>query len=281
MEVFHHRREISQRIASLKKAGKSIGFVPTMGALHAGHISLVQASKRQNDITVVSIFVNPTQFDNREDLARYPQTIDTDLALLEQEGADFVFVPDEREMYPEPDLRVFSFGNLDKVMEGKFRPGHFNGVAQIVTKLFDSVSPDRAYFGQKDFQQLAIIRKLTTDCGYMVEITACPIVREADGLAMSSRNLRLSSEERQHAALICKTLQKAQKTGSSVSPGRLKKAVIDTINKDPYLQVEYFEIVDDKTLQPVKSWDKPGIKIGCIAVLAGKTRLIDNITFNS
>jgi pantoate--beta-alanine ligase len=281
MEVFHHRREISQRIASFKKAGKSIGFVPTMGALHAGHISLVQASKRENDITLVSLFVNPTQFNNKEDLARYPRTPDTDLPLLEKEGCDFVFVPDEKEMYPEPDLRVFSFGNLDKVMEGKFRPGHFNGVAQIVTKLFDTINPDRAYFGQKDFQQLTIIRKIVADCPYPVEIVACPIVREADGLAMSSRNMRLSPEERQHAAHISKTLLKAKKTGPSVSPGRLKKAVIETINKDPFLQVEYFEIVDEKTLQPVKSWDQPGIKVGCIAVHAGKVRLIDNITFNS
>jgi len=281
MEVFHHRREISQHIASLKKAGKSVGFVPTMGALHAGHFSLVQASKQQNDFTVVSIFVNPTQFNNKEDLVRYPRTLDTDLPLIEKEGCDMVFVPGEREMYPEPDLRVFSFGNLDKVMEGKFRPGHFNGVAQIVTKLFDIVTPDRAYFGQKDFQQLAIIRKLASDCRYPVEIVACPIVREADGLAMSSRNTHLSADERQHAPFICKTLLKAQKTGMSASPARLKKAVIETINNDPILQVEYFEIVDDKTLQPVKSWDKPGTKTGCIAVLAGKVRLIDNITFNS
>jgi pantoate--beta-alanine ligase len=252
-----------------------------MGALHAGHISLVQTSKRQNDITVVSIFVNPTQFNNKEDLVRYPRTLDADLPLLEKEGCDFVFLPGEKEMYPEPDLRVFSFGNLDKVMEGKFRPGHFNGVAQIVTKLFDIVTPDRAYFGQKDFQQLAIIRKLTTDCRYPVEIVACPIVRESDGLAMSSRNMLLSPEERQHAALIFRTLLKAQKTGTSVSPGRLKKAVTDTINKDPFLNVEYFEIVDDKNLQPVKSWDNPGMKVGCIAVHAGKVRLIDNITFNS
>jgi pantoate--beta-alanine ligase len=280
MEVFHHRREIKQRIASMKKEGRSIGLVPTMGALHAGHLSLVRTSLRQNDITVVSIFVNPTQFNNKEDLVRYPRMLDNDLPLLEKEGCDLVFVPDEKEMYPEPDLRVFSFGNLDKVMEGKFRPGHFNGVAQIVTKLFDMVVPDRAYFGQKDFQQLTIIRKLAGDCRYPVEIVACPIVREADGLAMSSRNTRLSPEERQHAALISKTLFRAQKTDASVSPARLKKAVVETINKDPFLEVEYFEIVDDITLQPVKNWDMPGAKVGCIAVYAGKVRLIDNITFN-
>ena len=281
MRVFHHRREINQYIASLKKEGKSIGFVPTMGALHAGHISLVQCAKQQNDITVVSIFVNPTQFNNREDLVHYPRTLNTDLPMLEKEGCDIVFIPDEKEIYPEPDLRVFSFGNLDKVLEGKHRPGHFNGVAQIVTKLFDIIAPHRAYFGLKDFQQVAIIRKLAEDCAYPVEIIACPIVREADGLALSSRNLRLSPEQRQHAALISKTLFEAQRTGTSVSVEKMKKTVLDTINKDPYLQVEYFEIVDDKTLQPVKAWEKPGGKVGCIAVNAGDVRLIDNITFNS
>jgi len=281
MRVFHHRREINQYIASLKKEGKSIGFVPTMGALHAGHISLVQCAKQQNDITVVSIFVNPTQFNNREDLVHYPRTLNTDLPMLEKEGCDIVFIPDEKEIYPEPDLRVFSFGNLDKVLEGKHRPGHFNGVAQIVTKLFDIIAPHRAYFGLKDFQQVAIIRKLAEDCAYPVEIIACPIVREADGLALSSRNLRLSPEQRQHAALISKTLFEAQRTGTSVSVEKMKKTVLDTLNKDPYLQVEYFEIVDDKTLQPVKAWEKPGGKVGCIAVNAGDVRLIDNITFNS
>lgn len=280
MEVFHHRREINQRIISLKKEGKSVGFVPTMGALHAGHLSLVRFSKKKNNLTVASIFVNPTQFNNKEDLVRYPRTLDADLALLEKEGCSMVFVPDEKEMYPEPDLRVFSFGNLDKVMEGKHRPGHFNGVALIVTKLFDIVIPDRAYFGMKDFQQVTIIKKLVADCEYPVEIIACPIVRESDGLAMSSRNVRLSSDERQHAPLIQKTLLSAQETGTSVKVEKLKKIVIDTINKDPFLKVEYFEIVNEKTLQPVKSWDDFGNKVGCIAVNAGNVRLIDNITFN-
>jgi len=281
MQVFHHRREINQHIASLKKDGKSIGFVPTMGALHAGHISLVQRAKKQNDIVVVSLFVNPTQFNNKEDLLRYPRTLDADLHMLEKEGCDVVFNPDEKEMYPEPDLRVFSFGNLDKVMEGKHRPGHFNGVAQVVTKLFDIIKPHRAYFGMKDFQQVVIIRKLVDDCEYPVEIIACPIVREADGLAMSSRNMRLSAEQRQHAVLISKTLFEAQRTGVSVSVEKMKKKVVDTINKDPWLQVEYFEIVDDKTLQPVKDWEKPGGRVGCIAVHAGEVRLIDNVTINS
>jgi pantoate--beta-alanine ligase len=281
MEVFHYRREINQHIAWLKKEGKSIGLVPTMGALHAGHISLVKCSKQQNDITIVSIFVNPTQFNNKDDLLRYPRTLENDLSMLEKEGCDLVFNPDEKEMYPGPDLRVFSFGNLDKVMEGKHRPGHFNGVAQIVTKLFDTVAPHRAYFGMKDFQQVTIIKKLVSDCEYPIEIVACPIIREADGLALSSRNIRLSPEQRQHAALISRTLFKARQTGASVSIEKLKKTVIDTINKDPYLEVEYFEIVDDNTLQPVKDWEIPCGKVGCIAVNTGNVRLIDNITFNS
>jgi pantoate--beta-alanine ligase len=279
MEFFHHRREINQRILSLKKERNSIGFVPTMGALHAGHISLVHYSKQQNDYTVVSIFVNPTQFNNKEDLARYPRTLETDLPMLEKEGCDIVFVPDDKEMYPEPDLRVFSFGNLDKVMEGKYRPGHFNGVALVVSKLFDIVMPHRAYFGLKDFQQVTLIKKLVADCEYVVEIIVCPIVREADGLALSSRNVRLTPEERQHAPLIQKTLLEARQTGTSVTVEKLKKAVVDTINKDPFLQVEYFEIVDDKTLQQVKSWNDTGNKVGCIAVNVGDVRLIDNITF--
>ena len=280
MEVFHHRMETNQRLISLRKEGNSIGFVPTMGALHAGHMSLVRYSKQQNDCTVVSIFVNPTQFNNKEDLIRYPQNLDKDISLLEKEGCDIVFVPDEKEMYPEPDLRVFSFGNLDKVMEGKHRPGHFNGVAQVVTKLFDIVMPHRVYFGLKDFQQVTILKKLVADCAYPVEIIPCPIIREADGLALSSRNMRLSPEQRQHAALISKTLLKAQHTGISVSLEKIKKTVVDTLNEDPYLQVEYFEIVDDKTLQPVRSWDTSGGKVGCIAVSVGNVRLIDNIPFN-
>jgi pantoate--beta-alanine ligase len=281
MEVFQHRRELSQRLQSLKKEKKSIGFVPTMGALHEGHLSLVRSSRQQNDITVVSIFVNPTQFNNKEDLLHYPRTLENDLSMLEKEGCDAVFVPDEKEMYPEPDLRVFSFGNLDKVMEGKHRPGHFNGVAQVVTKLFDIVMPHRAYFGMKDFQQLTIIKKLVNNCRYPIEIISCPIVRESDGLALSSRNRRLTREQRQHAALIPVTLSQARQTGISVNIEELKKSVIDTINSDPLLQVEYFEIVDEETLQPLKNWSTAAGNVGCIAVNVGNVRLIDNITFNS
>ncbi len=279
MEVFYQRREMNQQMLILKKKGNSIGFVPTMGALHAGHISLLQYAKKQNNIAVASIFVNPTQFNNKEDLINYPRTLDADLELLRKEGCNFVLVPNEKEMYPEPDLRVFSFGNLDKVMEGKYRPGHFNGVAQIVTKLFDIVMPDRAYFGMKDFQQLAIIKKLVTDYQYPVEIVACPTVREPDGLALSSRNKRLSDDERKHATLISKTLFWAQQAASSMTISELKKAVIKTINNDPFLIVEYFEIVNEQTLQPVKTWHDRGGKVGCIAVHVGKVRLIDNIIF--
>lgn len=279
MEVFHQRREMNQQMLILKKKGNSIGFVPTMGALHAGHISLLNYAKKQNDIVVASIFVNPTQFNNKEDLINYPRTLDADLELLKKEGCNIVFAPGEKEMYPEPDLRVFSFGNLDKVMEGKYRPGHFNGVAQIVTKLFDIVMPDRAYFGMKDFQQLAIIKKLVADYQYPVEIVACPTVREPDGLALSSRNKRLSDDERKHATLISKTLFWAQQAASSMTISDLKQAVITTINNDPFLIVEYFEIVNEQTLQPVKTWHDTGGKVGCIAVHVGKVRLIDNINF--
>jgi pantoate--beta-alanine ligase len=263
----------------LKREGNSIGFVPTMGALHEGHVSLLEQAKKQNNITVASIFVNPTQFNNKEDLINYPRTPDTDLKLLKTKGCDIVFMPNEKEMYPEPDLRVFSFGNLDKVMEGKHRPGHFNGVAQVVTKLFDIITPTRAYFGMKDFQQLAIIKRLVADYQYPVEIIACPTIREPDGLALSSRNKRLSPDERQHAALISKTLFWAQQTASSMQITELKKAVTDTINNDPFLKVEYFEIVNDLTLQPIKTWQDAGGKVGCIAVNVGKVRLIDNINF--
>jgi len=281
MEIFHTRREISRYIMLLKKDGNSIGFVPTMGALHQGHVSLLRYAKKQNNITVASIFVNPTQFNNKEDLIHYPRTPEADLKLLENEGCDIVFVPGEKEMYPEPDLRIFSFGNLDKVMEGKYRPGHFNGVAQVVTKLFDTIMPTRAYFGMKDFQQLAIIKKVVADYQYPVEIIPCPTVREADGLALSSRNKRLSADERQHAALIAKTLFWAQQNASTMSINELKKAVIATINNDPFLKVEYFEIVNYQPLQPVKTWHDAGGKIGCIAVNVGKVRLIDNINFYS
>ncbi len=271
--------ELQNKLNGLKKTGK-IGFVPTMGALHAGHISLVNQAVSENQIVVVSIFVNPTQFNDKNDLDRYPRTLESDLKLLEKTGCQIIFAPSANEVYPEPDIRKFNFGPLETVMEGKHRPGHFNGVAQVVSKLFDFVKPDKAYFGLKDFQQLAIINEMVRQLRLDIEIIACPIVREESGLAMSSRNELLTLEERKNAALISETLFKAKELGYQKSVHELESWVVETINKNPFLTVEYFEIVDSQQLQPVKNWEVDCTKVGCIAVFCGKVRLIDNIVFN-
>lgn len=254
-----------------------VGFVPTMGALHRGHLSLVEAAARENRVVVVSVFVNPTQFNNPDDLKRYPRNLDSDLQLLQPAGCDIVFAPEAEEIYPEPDTRKFDFGSLERVMEGKYRPGHFNGVAQVVSKLFEIVKPGKAYFGLKDFQQLAIISKMVKMLEMPVEIVPCPIVREESGLAMSSRNELLSAEERKNAAVIYDTLRRGIELSGGKTVAETEKWVIDTINKNPFLNVEYFEIVDFETLQPVMSWNHDGRKIGCIAAYCGDVRLIDNI----
>ncbi len=254
-----------------------VGFVPTMGALHRGHLSLVEAAARENRVVVVSVFVNPTQFNNPDDLKRYPRNLDSDLQLLQPAGCDIVFAPEAEEIYPEPDTRKFDFGSLERVMEGKYRPGHFNGVAQVVSKLFEIVKPGKAYFGLKDFQQLAIISKMVKMLEMPVEIVPCPIVREESGLAMSSRNELLSAEERKNAAVIYDTLRRGIELSGEKTVAETEKWVIDTINKNPFLNVEYFEIVDFETLQPVMSWNHDGRKIGCIAAYCGDVRLIDNI----
>jgi pantoate--beta-alanine ligase len=259
---------------------KSLGFVPTMGALHNGHISLVLNSIKENDYTIASIFVNPTQFNNKTDLLNYPRTVDKDIEILEKAGCDFVFIPDLNEMYPEEDTRIFDFDGLDEVMEGKHRPGHFNGVAQIVTKLFEAVKPDRAYFGRKDFQQAAIINFLVKK--YMpefnIKIITCDIVREKDGLALSSRNILLTPEHRKAAPIIFKTLNLFSKVYSDIKPQKIIEKVTNEINAVELLKVEYFEIVDNETLMPVNEII-PGKTTGCIAVFAGNVRLIDNISF--
>ncbi len=254
-----------------------VGFVPTMGALHRGHLSLVEAAARENRVVVVSVFVNPTQFNNPDDLNRYPRNLDSDLQLLQPAGCDIVFAPEAEEIYPEPDTRKFDFGSLERVMEGKYRPGHFNAVAQVVSKLFEIVKPGKAYFGLKDFQQLAIISKMVKMLEMPVEIVPCPIVREESGLAMSSRNELLSAEERKNAAVIYDTLRRGIELSGEKTVAETEKWVIDTINKNPFLNVEYFEIVDFETLQPVMSWNHDGRKIGCIAAYCGDVRLIDNI----
>lgn len=270
---------LKNRLNELNRAG-TIGFVPTMGALHAGHISLVEKAVSETEIVVVSIFVNPTQFNDPKDLERYPRTLNEDLKLLEKTGCQIIFAPTAKEIYPELDSRKFDFGTLETVMEGKHRPGHFNGVAQVVSKLFDIVQPDKAYFGLKDFQQLAVIKEMVTQLNIPVEIVPCPIVREDSGLAMSSRNELLTAEERKNAAVISQTLFEAQKLTGQKSVRELAEWITSTINKNRYLNVEYVEIVDDRQLQPIKNWEENGGKVCCVAVFCEKVRLIDNIVFN-
>ncbi len=250
-----------------------------MGALHKGHIALVNCCIRDNDVTVASIFVNPDQFNDPDDLKNYPRDMDADLRSLEKAGCDVAFAPSVKTVYPEPDKRIFDFGELDKVMEGQYRPGHFNGVARVVSRLFEMIKPHRAYFGEKDIQQLAVIRKMTKMLDLPVEIIACPTVRESDGLAMSSRNALLGPEQRKNAPLINLTLQEAA-TKKGMKIGEIKQWVIETINANPFLEVEYFEIVDASDLQPADDHRHfGGGLLGCIAVRAGKIRLIDNVFF--
>lgn len=270
--------ETSNIIQNQISAGKRIGFVPTMGALHEGHLMLVRKAASENDFVVVSIFVNPIQFNNPEDLAKYPRTLDEDLKKLEATGCNLVFSPSEQEMYPEPDLTEFDFGQLDKVMEGKFRPGHFRGVAIVVKKLFEIVTPHKAYFGEKDFQQLAIIRRMVDMLNIQTEIVPCPIVRESDGLAMSSRNARLTKEERAEAPVIFKALSEAKTNYSWFTPDGVKQLIIGEIQENRYFRVEYVEIVDTVTLQPFEDWNDTPHAIVCVAAFIGSVRLIDNIT---
>ena len=273
---------VSSLHEKLKSFGSSvsIGFVPTMGALHEGHLSLVKKAVADTDVVVVSIFVNPTQFNDPKDLERYPRNLDADLKLLEETGCHIVFAPGVNDIYPEPDNRKFNFGMLETVMEGKHRPGHFNGVAQVVSKLFEIVTPNKAYFGLKDFQQLAIIKNMVAQLNLPVEIVPCPIVREESGLAMSSRNELLSAEERKNAAQISETLFKAKELAAEKSVNELKNWIVETINKNKYLTVEYADIVDDIQLQSVKNWNENVVKVCCVAIFCGKVRLIDNIVFN-
>lgn len=279
MKVVATKSELKALLDSGRESGKSIALVPTMGALHQGHASLVRRSVAENDITVVSVFVNPTQFNDKNDLKNYPRTLDADCMLLEKEGVDIVFAPAVEEMYPEEDKRVFTFAPLDTVMEGACRPGHFNGVAQIVSKLFYAVEPDRAYFGEKDFQQLAIIREMVRQLSLDVEIIGCPIVREDDGLAMSSRNTLLSAEERERALAISRTLFASLEYAKGNSLEATRSYVESEINATPGLDLEYYRIVDGNTLQEIVEWDDCDYIVGCIALFCGKVRLIDNIVY--
>ena len=279
MKVIHTIKDLQAELSELKAQGKKVGLVPTMGALHAGHASLVKRSVNENDVTVVSVFVNPTQFNDKNDLVKYPRTLDADCKLLDACGATLVFAPSVEEIYPEPDTRQFSYAPLDTVMEGAFRPGHFNGVCQIVSKLFNIVEPDCAYFGEKDFQQLAIIREMVRQMKFDLKIVGCPIVREEDGLALSSRNARLSAEERENALNISQTLFKSRTFAATHSVSETQKMVEDAIAAAPGLRLEYFEIVDGNTLQKVGDWNDTSYVVGCITVFCGEVRLIDNIKY--
>ncbi len=267
------RSELSQVDAA------QVGFVPTMGALHSGHISLVERARRECGVVVVSVFVNPTQFNDPNDLKNYPRTPEADAEMLRAAGVDVVFMPSVEEMYPTPDTRVFDFGNIDKVMEGATRPGHFNGVAQVVSRLFDMVRPAKAYFGEKDFQQIAVIRAMVAQLALTVEIIPCPIVRDVDGLALSSRNTLLTPEYRAAAPDICAALRKGAAAVGEKSPAEVEALVAENIERGGLLRVIYVQVVDGTSLERVDSWSvaEGGCIQCCVAVQAGEVRLIDNM----
>lgn len=279
MEIIKSVKKLREITAQARDKGLSIGLVPTMGALHDGHISLVDRARSENDIVVVSVFVNPTQFNNPDDLRTYPRTEEADCRRLADARVDYAFFPTVEEIYPEPDTRVFDLGPVAQVMEGAMRPGHFNGVAQIVSRLFDIVRPHRAYFGEKDFQQIAVIRRMVATEGFDIQIIDCPIKREPDGLALSSRNVRLTPAHRAeapkiHAILAASVADRATKTVAQVTAD-----VIAAIDASPLMETEYYQIVDPVTLQPVTSWADTPHPVGCVTVWCGDVRLIDNIKY--
>lgn len=275
MKVVNRVADLNAALASCPREG--VGFVPTMGALHAGHRSLVERARRENETVVVSVFVNPTQFNDKNDLKNYPRTPEADCKVLEAAGADIVFMPSVEDIYPEPDTRLFDFGLIDKVMEGATRPGHFNGVAQVVSRLFDLVKPRRAYFGEKDFQQIAVIKAMVKQLSLDVEIVECAIVRGEDGLALSSRNELLSAEHRKAAPHIYATISRAQELMQTMTPAELTRWMVENIDANPLLRTIYFEAVDALTMQRVEKWSDAERIQGCCAVQAGEIRLIDNI----
>jgi pantoate--beta-alanine ligase len=283
MEVFYKIVGLQNALFEARKAGKKIGLVPTMGALHEGHASLVRHSVKENDITVVSVFVNPTQFNDKNDLKNYPRDLEADCRLLEACGADYVLAPEVEEMYPTPDQRHFEYPPVSTVMEGAHRPGHFNGVCQVVSRLFYIVRPDRAYFGEKDWQQIAVIKAMVKHLQLKVQIVECPIVRDDDGLARSSRNTLLAPDERAIAPNIYKVLKESVDYAKKHSLKETHQYVVDTINAVDGLEVEYFSIVDGNTLQDLDQWEDSPYVVGCITVYCGKTpiRLIDHIKYKS
>lgn len=280
MRVIRTIQQMHDYSVTAREAGKSIGFVPTMGALHNGHLMLVEKALAENDLVVCSIFVNPIQFNNSRDLEKYPRTFGKDSAMLEAIGCNVIFYPEVEEMYPEPVTHTYDFGLLDKVMEGRYRAGHFNGVAIVVKKLFDIVIPHKAYFGEKDYQQLAVIKALVKIESVDIAIIPCPIVRETDGLAMSSRNVRLTPAQRRVAPLIYQTLIKASELYLTQSVETVIDFVAQTIRENPEMKLEYFEISDTETLAPIRENKPHGPVVACIAVFMGQVRLIDNMIFN-
>ena len=281
MEIINSIVALQNALHAPRKAEKRIGLVPTMGALHDGHASLIRRSVKDCDVTVVSVFLNPTQFNDQNDLARYPRTLEADCALAETCGADIVFAPSVKEIYPTPDTRTFAFPPVTTVMEGAYRPGHFNGVCQVVSRLFYIVKPQRAYFGEKDWQQIAVIKRLVTFINSPVEIIECPTIREKDGLAKSSRNALLAPEERLLAAKIYAVLQESVARSKTKTVAKVHDEVVHQLNATDGLNVEYFDIVDGRTLLPVTQWDQAAEVVGCITVYCGATpiRLIDHITY--
>lgn len=281
MDLIKTTQGVRNKVTALRSEGKTIGLVPTMGALHEGHLSLVKKCIADNDVCIVSIFVNPTQFNNKEDLKKYPRNLERDCEYLKSVGVGVIFAPSVDEVYPEPDTRQFDFGQLDKVMEGEHRPGHFNGVAQVVSRLFDIVKPDRAYFGEKDFQQLAIIREMVKQLKLDINIVPMPIVREVSGLALSSRNERLTATQKEVAVNISKVLAESKEWMKTSSVEEVIKAVTTTLDSFTELKVEYYEIVDGYTLQSVTDWKDSDYIVGCIAIFCGEVRLIDNIIYKA
>lgn len=282
MVVVKSVNELQKQVGRLRNEHKSIGFVPTMGALHQGHLQLVSRCVAENDACVVSLFINPTQFNDKNDFNRYPRTLENDTALLASVGCAIVFAPSAEEMYTPSEMETvfeFDFGGLDEVMEGIFRPGHFNGVVQVVSKLFSLVTPDKAYFGEKDFQQLAIIRRMVQVMNFPIEIVGCPIVREKSGLALSSRNALLSEQERTTAAVIYRTLSESKQLMHEKTVAETKAWVINRLNVVDGLKVEYYEIVNGNSLQSITDWSDADYVVGCVTVYCGKVRLIDNINY--
>lgn len=275
MNVITTIKELSAIVADVKKSGKSIGLVPTMGALHEGHLSLIKRARLENEVVFVSIFVNPVQFNNPDDLRKYPRTLDADVTFI-GEYADYAFAPSVEEVFPTPPTEEYHYGPVEEVMEGAYRPGHFNGVGVIVRRLLDWVQPDKAYFGEKDYQQIAVIRELVRQCNITSEIVSCPIIREESGLAMSSRNRLLTDEQRALSANIHRILVESQQQGDVP---QIQAFVENEIAKIPEFKLDYFQIAEDRLLQPVNSLqDAPGV-MGFITVYVGDVRLIDNIRY--